>query len=278
MHLVGDRAPTHAVTRLDHRKHGPRALVGPQVKTPHVPDEAAFLHCDVVPGGLGKACRIRFRPQRAVRGDLRLAVTPGLCGDRHNAGIGYIDRLAGFQIDCRKQAFDRAGPNIGARRLGVARHFQETLALFFLAAEISGGKRQAEHLTGRETALRQGLHHARIRKRHVGRANHLAKQQGRFAGHRLPCGHAAGRQVDGCLMHRPRLAHHGNGAPRQARARPPHGYRGLLGFVEIDAVKARLRPELAFCLENGLDLAKFGAGQCVERMRGLRLLCRTGEW
>jgi len=31
-------------------------------------------------------------------------------------------------------------------------------------------------LTGRETALGQGLHHARIRKRHVGRANHLAQQ------------------------------------------------------------------------------------------------------
>ena len=113
MHLVGDRAPARTVTRLDHRKHSPRALVGPQVKTPHVPDEAAFLYCDVVPAGLGKACRFGFGPQSAALSHLHLVITPGFSGDRHHAGIGHIDRLAGFQIDGRKQAFDRAGPDIG---------------------------------------------------------------------------------------------------------------------------------------------------------------------
>ena len=51
-----------------------------------------------------------------------------------------------------------------------------------------------------------------------------------------------------------------------------------LRFVKIDAVKARLRSKLAFCLENGLNLMEFGAGQRVEGMRGLLLLCRGREW
>jgi hypothetical protein len=74
-------------------------------------------------------------------------------------------------------------------------------------------------------------------------------------------------------MQCPRFAHHGNGAPRQARARPPRHDRGLVGLIEIDAVKTRLWPKLAFGRENGLDLTKLGAGQRVESMRGLRLLC-----
>ena len=219
-----------------------------------------------------------FRPQRAAPGDFGLLVAPGLGGDRHHAGIGDVDRLAGFQIDGGKQAFDRAGPHIGIAWLGVARHFQEALACFCLGAEISRRQRQAKHPTGGETAFCQTLHHARIRKRNAARAHHLTLQQVRLAGGRLPRGGAAGRKIDRRLMHRPRLAHHGNGAPRQARARPPCRNRRLVGLIEIDAVKPRLRPELAFAGENGLDPTKLGARQRIERMRRLRLLGRACEW
>jgi hypothetical protein len=128
------------------------------------------------------------------------------------------------------------------------------------------------------TPLGQRLRHTRICKRYVGRANHLAQQQRRLARDRLPRGHAAGRQIDRSLMHRPRFAHHGDGATRQTRARPPRRDYGLFGLVKIDVVKACLRSKLAFCLENGLNLMEFGAGQRVEGMRGLRLLCRGREW
>ena len=271
MHLVGDRAPAPAVARFDHREHGPRPHVGAQVKAPDVPDVAAVLARDVVPAGLGKVGRPHFRPQRAAPGDFGLFVTPGLGGDRHHAGIGDIDRLAGFQIDGGKQAFDWPGPHIGVAWLGVARHFQEALTCF-LGAKISRRERQAKHPTGGETALRQTLDHARIRQRHAARAHHLTEQQIRLARGRLPGGGAAGREINGRLMYRPRLAHHGNGAPRQARARPPCRNRRLVGLIEVDAVKPRLRPELAFAGENGLDPTKLSAGQRVERMRRLGLL------
>ena len=115
-------------------------------------------------------------------------------------------------------------------------------------------------------------------KRHIGRTNHLAEQQRRFARDSLPRGHATSRQIDGSLMHRPCFAHHGDGATRQTRARPPRRDHGLVGLVKIDVVKACLRSKLAFCLENGLNLMEFSAGQRVEGMRGLRLLCRGREW
>jgi hypothetical protein len=65
---------------------------------------------------------------------------------------------------------------------------------------------------------------------------------------------------------------------RRSKLAPGRRDRGLVGLVKIDVVKARLRSKLAFCLENGLNLMEFGAGQRVERMHGLRLLCRGREW
>ena len=138
MHLVGDRAPARAVTRLDHRKHGPRPHVGPQVKAPHVPDEAAFLDCDVVPAGLGKACRFGFRPQRAARGDFGLVITPGFSRRPARMPVSITSiALPVFRSTVANRPSIGRAQTLESLRLGVARDFQETLALFFLAAEIS---------------------------------------------------------------------------------------------------------------------------------------------
>src|SRR5262249_35709185 len=138
MSLVHDRTPARAVTVSEGGDHRADTLIRPHMEAPFLPFDHVSLDLETRTQRLIDMDRAADFARRSDR--RRIIVRDGF-GHWCSAFVHNANYLLRIHIDDCSKAIDLARPSVADTPLILTLHMRDTLATFFLSAEISGGFR-----------------------------------------------------------------------------------------------------------------------------------------